>query len=144
MENKINNTGNFTGGVFVVNKLSAKPSKCINSQKGELISLIKKEPFDLFIKQDYRENEILIIGKNKRNSQGIETIEKIPVNSKAQTYTQTAKNLIESHKKHEEQHQWDIWESKHKPHTLKEKLSTLLQKTEDFIWKVFSDAEEIN
>lgn len=143
MENRINNAQNFTGSVFIVNKLSKKPAKCISTERNHLISLIKNEPFDLFIKQDYRENKILLVAKDKKNPQSLETVQSIAANSNRQTYTQSAKAVIENYKIKKDEILWDFWEKKNKPHSLKEKFNSLLQKAEEKFWDVFSDKDEI-
>ena len=51
---------NFNGGLYVVNKLSKKPAQCVEKEKSNLLELIRKEKFDLFIKQDYSKNVVNI------------------------------------------------------------------------------------
>lgn len=88
----------FYGGLYVVNKLSKKPAGCVEKEKSNLLKLIKKEKFDLFIKQDYSKNKIDIVATTKTEPH-ISSLNAVGVNASPAQYLDAAKKSIENYGK---------------------------------------------
>ena len=88
---------NFNGKLYVVNKLSKKPAKCLLKEKSSILKLIKKEKFDLFVKQDYSKNVVNIIAATKYNSE-INVKNGVSLTAKLRTYTEAAKKSVSEYK----------------------------------------------
>lgn len=97
---------NFNGRLFVINKLSKKPAQSIEKEKSNLLNLIKKENFDLYIKQNYSNNKINIIATTKLRPQ-INAVAEIPVNSKHSAYLEKGKKVIQDYKTVQENFLWN-------------------------------------
>ena len=118
---------NFNGVLYVVNKLSSKPAQCILKEKTNLLELIKKEKFDLFIKQDYSANRVNIVATTKSEPQ-ISASNDVLVTANHSQYLETAQKTVENYKTVREDYFWNAYE---KSRTFKDKFS-------DFMCKVLS------
>lgn len=87
----------FNGGLFVVNKLSKKPAQCVEKQKSNIIALIKKENFDLFLKQDYSGNKVNIVATTKTNP-GLYASNSVPIEANHSHYMKTAQKTVAEYK----------------------------------------------
>lgn len=121
---QISDSRSFTGKLYVVNKLSKKPAQCILKEKSNLLELIKKEKFDLFIKQDYSKNKINIIATTKTEPQ-ISVTSEVPLTSKHSSYLDATKQLIKSYKAAKEEY---IYNSYEKSRTFKKKFFDAIEK----------------
>lgn len=115
---------NFNGRLFVINKLSKKPAQSIEKEKSNLLNLIKKENFDLYIKQNYSNNKINIIATTKLQPQ-INAVAEIPVNSKHSAYLEKGKKVIQDYKTGQENFLWNEYKKKR---TFKEKIFNTINK----------------
>ena len=88
----------FNGKLYVVNKLSKKPAQCIEKEKSNLLKLIKKEKFDLFIKQDYIKNKVNIVATTK-DQPHISSSNMVNVTAKGAQYLAAAKRSVENYGK---------------------------------------------
>lgn len=87
----------FNGGLFVVNKLSKKPAQCIEKEKSNIIALIKKENFDLFLKQDYSGNKVNIIATTKTNP-SLYASNSVSIEANHSHYMKTAQKTVAEYK----------------------------------------------
>ncbi len=62
VQNSLNNQS-FNGKIAIVGDLSAEPCKYVRKILPPLKRMIKDKPFDLFIKEDYKENSINFIAQ---------------------------------------------------------------------------------
>jgi len=114
---------NFNGGLYVVNKLSKKPAQCISKEKSNLLELIKKEKFDLFIKQDYSGHKINIVATTKSEPQ-ISASNNVSVTANHSQYLDAAKKTVENYKTVREDYFYDAYQ---KSRTFKDKFSDFLR-----------------
>ncbi len=120
-------TQSFTGGLYVINKLSKKPALSIQKEKSNLLNLIKKENFDLYIKQDYRKNKINIIATTKTEP-NICAVNEIPTVAKHSDYLNVSQKTIQDYKNIKEQLLYEEYQ----------KNITLGTKIKDFIYDVLN------
>ena len=115
----INSTDiNFGGNLYIVNKLSRKPAQCVLKEKSNLLELVRKEKFDLYIKQDYSANRVDIVATTKSEPQ-ISASNSLPVTSKHSFYLDAAKKSIENYKTIREDYLYKEYE---KSRTFKDKV----------------------
>lgn len=115
----INNLNtNFGGDLYIVNKLSRKPAQCVLKEKSNLLELVRKEKFDLYIKQDYSANRVDIVATTKSEPQ-ISASNSLPVTSKHSFYLDAAKKSIENYKTVREDYLYKEYE---KSRTFKDKV----------------------
>lgn len=114
---------NFNGGLYVVNKLSKKPAQCVEKEKSNLLELIRKEKFDLFIKQDYSKNVVNIIATTKSEPQ-ISASNEISASVKPAQYLNAARKSIENYKTVREDY---LYKEYKKSRTFKDKFSDFLR-----------------
>lgn len=115
----INSTDiNFGGNLYIVNKLSRKPAQCVLKEKSNLLELVRKEKFDLYIKQDYSANRVDIVATTKSEPQ-ISASNSLPVTSKHSFYLDAAKKSIENYKTVREDYLYKEYE---KSRTFKDKV----------------------
>lgn len=88
---------NFNGNLYILNTLSKKPAQCILKEQSNLIKLIKKENFDLFIKQDYVKNQVNIIATTI-DEPYINVSNGVLITAKPSQYLDTARKTIENYK----------------------------------------------
>lgn len=113
----------FNGGLYVVNKLSKKPAQCIEKEKSNLLELIKKEKFDLFIKQDYSGHKINIVATTKSEPH-ISASNDVLVTANHSQYLETAKKSVENYKTVREDY---LYKEYKKSRTFKDKFSDFLR-----------------
>lgn len=121
---QISDNRSFAGKLFVVNKLSKKPALCILKEKSNLLELIKKEKFDLYIKQDYSKNKVDIIATARTEPQ-ISITSEVPLTAKHSSYLDATKQSIIRYKKAKEEYVFDVYEKKR---TFQEKLFDVINK----------------
>ena len=122
----INNLNtNFGGNLYIVNKLSKKPAQCVLKEKSNLLELVRKEKFDLYIKQDYSANRVDIVATTKSEPQ-ISASNDISVTAKHSQYLDAAKKTVENYKTIREDYLYKEYE----------KSRTFKNKVYDFINKV--------
>ena len=115
----INNTDiNFGGNLYIVNKLSRKPAQCVLKEKSNLLELVRKEKFDLYIKQDYSANRVDIVATTKSEPQ-ISASNSLPVTSKHSYYLDAAKKSVENYKTVREDY---LYKEYKKSRTFKDKV----------------------
>ncbi len=57
----------FQGNVIIVNELSYNPCRYVRKAMGAMQEMIKDKPYDLFIKQHYKENEVSLTAQDSIN-----------------------------------------------------------------------------
>jgi len=62
VQNNLNNQS-FNGRIAIVDELSAEPCKYVRKILPRIKSLIQDKPFDLFIKENYKDNNISFIAQ---------------------------------------------------------------------------------
>lgn len=67
ISNTKSNNQNFQGNVVIVNELSYNPCKYVRKAMGAMQEMIKDKPYDLFIKQHYKENEVSLTAQDSIN-----------------------------------------------------------------------------
>lgn len=87
---------NFNGKLYVVNKLSKKPAQSVEKEKSNLLKLIKKEKFDLYIKQDYSKNKIDIVATTKAQPH-ISSSSEVKITANPSQYLDAAKKSVENY-----------------------------------------------
>lgn len=67
--NNISNTNkqNFNGKVVIINDLSTVPTSYVRKNADKLKSLVQELPFDLFIKQNHKEDTVSIIAQKEKD-----------------------------------------------------------------------------
>ena len=112
---------NFQGKVVKTGKnFSAKPQQNLANAEKPINDLIKSKPFDLYVHQDYSNNEIVfetdLVGISKR----------IPITAKASKYIETAKNTIEEHENRIASEKEEMWIKEQNKENLKDLCITVL------------------
>ena len=92
---------NFQGKLVISNRLTSKPSKCVAKVKDDIGNLVTKKDYNLYISQNYSNNEIIIKAdypfplKPSQTTLLMEKAEeKLPVNAKVSRYFDAAKKVI--------------------------------------------------
>ena len=67
ISNTQTNNQNFQGQLNIVNDLSYLPCKYTRAAYDEMSKIIKDKPFDLFIKQNYKEDSLSFIAKKPKH-----------------------------------------------------------------------------
>ena len=105
----INNI-NFQGELVVTNRLSKKPSNCINKVRDDIENLIQKKDYNLYVTQDYSKNEICFSAGYPLSQRTPQYTGNLNINAKASRYIDTAKNTIEQHEaliRKQQEIQWE-------------------------------------
>lgn len=95
--NNISNTTqqNFNGKVVIINDLSAIPTSYVRKNADKLKSLVQDLPFDLFIKQNHKEETVSIIAQKEKDFRNnIAKYVKISFGKNEDLYRSSAKNAI--------------------------------------------------
>ena len=92
-----NNAITFNGNFVINSSLTSKPQSCVKKVKNELQALVKKQNYNLYLRQNYSENEIEIaVGQqcpfNKNIKESIK--QGIPITSNTLKYIDAAKKAI--------------------------------------------------
>ena len=115
----INNT-NFQGKLVVVNKLSNKPSRCLNKVKDSMEELVRNKDYNLYVQQDYSNDKIRIIAeypfplKPSQRDKYIRTQKYIPTVSNASKYLYTAQDVLNEHEENLRTMEQKKWENNQK------------------------------
>ena len=110
---------NFNGQLYILNKLSKKPAQCIAKEQSNILKLIEKEKFDLFIKQDYVKNTVNIMAMTKTEPH-INVSNDVPVTAKPSKYLNAARKTIENYEPIREEYHYREYQ---KNKTFKQKFS---------------------
>lgn len=141
ISNVQSNKQSFQGNIHIVNDLSYLPCKYVRQAYDSIAELIKDKPFDIFIRQNHRENSLSFIAKKSKHLGNLNKPFSENIISNASTmdkgeytkylYTAVAKVTIEN------------YENSFIASSKKEKFKDYLNILSNKFIKLFQDKDEI-